>query len=83
MEDILDIISYFKKDKAILIGHDWGAPIYWTTAAYYKEKVSAIIGLSVLTLEEEKFLAQSSGKGYIKSIFIKTIFKKLVYQKKS
>ena len=47
MEDILDIISYFNKDKAILIGHDWGAPICWTTAAYYKEKVSAIIGLSV------------------------------------
>ena len=47
MEDILDIISFFKQDSAILIGHDWGAPICWTTAAYNKSKISAVIGLSV------------------------------------
>ncbi|MEC8099988.1 MAG: alpha/beta hydrolase [Pseudomonadota bacterium] len=47
MEDLLDIITFFNRDKAILIGHDWGAPICWTTAAYHKEKVSGIIGLSV------------------------------------
>ncbi len=47
MEDIIDIISYFKETNAILIGHDWGAPICWTTAAYHKKKISAVIGLSV------------------------------------
>ncbi len=47
MEDIIDIIDYFKKKNAILIGHDWGAPICWTSAAYFKKKISAVIGLSV------------------------------------
>ena len=47
IEDIIDIINYFKRENAILIGHDWGAPICWTTAAYYKEKITAVIGLSV------------------------------------
>lgn len=47
MEDILDIISFFNKKSAILIGHDWGAPICWNTAAYYKNKIDAVIGLSV------------------------------------
>ena len=40
MEDIIDVIDYFNKENAILIGHDWGAPICWTTAAYYKEKIA-------------------------------------------
>ena len=47
MEDIIDMISFLNKDTAILIGHDWGAPICWTTAGYFKEKVSGVIGLSV------------------------------------
>ena len=47
MKDILGIIRIKKVDKAILIGHDWGAPICWNTAAIYPEKIRAVIGLSV------------------------------------
>ncbi len=25
MEDIIDVINYFNKENAILVGHDWGA----------------------------------------------------------
>ena len=76
MEDILDIISYFNKDKAILIGHDWGAPICWTTAAYYKKKVSAIIGLSVPYTRRGKISSTKLWENlYKKYFFIKTIFK--------
>jgi pimeloyl-ACP methyl ester carboxylesterase len=32
---------------AILIGHDWGAPIVWNTALSRPEAVSAVAGLSV------------------------------------
>ena len=69
MEDIIDIISYFNKDKAILIGHDWGAPICWTTAAYYKEKVSAIIGLSVPYTRRGKISSTKLWKNLYKKIF--------------
>jgi len=32
---------------AILIGHDWGAPIVWTTSILYRPRVRAVIGMSV------------------------------------
>ncbi|MGE3251275.1 MAG: alpha/beta fold hydrolase [Hyphomonadaceae bacterium] len=34
-------------EKAILIGHDWGAPSVWNTALLYPEKVRAVAALSV------------------------------------
>ncbi len=32
---------------AIVVGHDWGAPIAWQTARLHADKVSAVAGLSV------------------------------------
>ena len=45
--DLIKIIQKEKSKKAILIGHDWGAPICWNTAALHPDKVKAVIGLSV------------------------------------
>lgn len=33
--------------SAIVVGHDWGAPIAWQTARLHPDKVSAVAGLSV------------------------------------
>lgn len=33
--------------RAILFGHDWGAPIVWNTALRYADKVAGVAGLSV------------------------------------
>jgi pimeloyl-ACP methyl ester carboxylesterase len=35
MADVLGLIDAFGEEKAILIGHDWGAPICWNIAALH------------------------------------------------
>ena len=47
MADVTGIIDHFGQDKAILIGHDWGAPIVWNTAALRPDRVAVVAGLSV------------------------------------
>jgi pimeloyl-ACP methyl ester carboxylesterase len=45
--DIAGLITALGERQAILIGHDWGAPIVWNTALFHPEKVRAVVGLSV------------------------------------
>ena len=47
VSDIINIINKENVENAILIGHDWGAPICWSTAALHPDKIKAVIGLSV------------------------------------
>ncbi|MDG2140611.1 MAG: alpha/beta hydrolase [Gammaproteobacteria bacterium] len=46
--DVAGIISALGQEKAVIVGHDWGAPIAWHTALLYPEKIDAVVGLSVL-----------------------------------
>jgi len=46
--DVAGIAEALSDDgKAILIGHDWGAPIVWNTALSRPERITAVAGLSV------------------------------------
>ena len=47
MDDIVGIIDACGEERAILVGHDWGAPIVWNTAALHGSRVTAVAGLSV------------------------------------
>lgn len=47
MADVIGLIDALDERTAILVGHDWGAPICWNTAAQYPERVTAVAGLSV------------------------------------
>jgi len=44
---LLDVPSDPSRRKAILFGHDWGAPIVWNTAVLFPELIGAVAGLSV------------------------------------
>ncbi len=54
INDLTNIIEKENEEKAILIGHDWGAPICWNTAALHPNKVQAVIGLSVPYIKRGK-----------------------------
>jgi pimeloyl-ACP methyl ester carboxylesterase len=46
--DVSAVIEALSPDKkAILLGHDWGAPIVWNTALVRPDSVRAVCGLSV------------------------------------
>ena len=46
-EDVVAVINQIGAGRAILVGHDWGAPIVWTTAVLHPGVVTAVAGLSV------------------------------------
>lgn len=46
--DVAGVIDALSPNaSAVLIGHDWGAPIVWNTAVLHPDKVRAVAGLSV------------------------------------
>jgi pimeloyl-ACP methyl ester carboxylesterase len=45
--DVLGLIDHFGEQDAVLIGHDWGAPIVWNTTALHPGRVRAVAALSV------------------------------------
>jgi len=46
--DVVGLISALDEESAVIVGHDWGAPIVWQTALLHPEKVDAVAGLSVI-----------------------------------
>lgn len=45
--DIAGVVDAFGGQPAILIGHDWGAPMVWMTALAHRSRVRAVAGLSI------------------------------------
>ncbi len=45
--DMVGLIVALGEEQAVVIGHDWGAPIAWNTALLHPGKVRAVAGLSV------------------------------------
>jgi pimeloyl-ACP methyl ester carboxylesterase len=45
--DVAVVIDALDDGPVVLVGHDWGAPIVWTTAIRHPELVRAVAGLSV------------------------------------
>ncbi len=45
--DIAGLIDALGADDAVLVGHDWGAPIVYVTSILHREKVRAVCGMSI------------------------------------
>lgn len=45
--DVTGLIDYFKREKAAVIGHDWGASVAWALAAKHPEYLSKLGALQV------------------------------------
>ena len=45
--DVAGLVEALGEEQAILVGHDWGAPIVWNTSVLHADRVAAVAGLSV------------------------------------
>jgi pimeloyl-ACP methyl ester carboxylesterase len=46
-DDVVGLIDHYGADDAVVIGHDWGAPVAWTSAMRFPDRVRAVAALSV------------------------------------
>jgi pimeloyl-ACP methyl ester carboxylesterase len=49
--DVIAILDHFGADRAILVGHDFGANIAWNAAMMRPDRISAVFGVSVPFLQ--------------------------------
>ena len=45
--DLLGILDEMGEKQAVIVGHDWGGPMAWNSAALYPDRYRAVVGLSV------------------------------------
>jgi pimeloyl-ACP methyl ester carboxylesterase len=45
--DVDAVLAHFKRDKAVIVGHDWGGLIAWTFAMTRPEKIDRLIVLNL------------------------------------
>jgi pimeloyl-ACP methyl ester carboxylesterase len=45
--DMIALIEELGEEQAVVVGHDWGAPVAWTAAMLRPDKVRAVAGLSI------------------------------------
>jgi pimeloyl-ACP methyl ester carboxylesterase len=45
--DVIGLLDALGEERAVVVGHDWGAPVAWTTAQFRPDRVRGVIGLSV------------------------------------
>lgn len=45
--DIVGVVDAYGADKAVVVGHDWGAPVAWTFAWLHPERCAGVVGISV------------------------------------
>ncbi|MBU3061920.1 alpha/beta hydrolase [Nocardia sp. NEAU-G5] len=45
--DVIGLLDALGADRAVVVGHDWGAMVAWTTALLRPDRIRAVAGLSV------------------------------------
>lgn len=45
--DLIGVLDDVGAKTATFVGHDWGAPVAWSTAQLHPDRVAAVVGLSV------------------------------------
>ncbi len=47
VNDVVELVKALGEKQAVIIGHDWGAPVAWTAAWLHPEMFTGVLGMSV------------------------------------
>jgi pimeloyl-ACP methyl ester carboxylesterase len=50
--DMIELIDHLGRDKAIVVGHDWGSPVVWSLASHHPDRCHGIANLCVPYIPE-------------------------------
>jgi len=50
-DDLVGLLDHFGYEKALFVGHDWGAIVVWNLAMLHPKRVAGVINLSVSFME--------------------------------
>ena len=45
--DVIGLLDALGESQAVVMGHDWGAPVAWNTALLRPDRVRGVVGMSV------------------------------------
>ena len=45
--DVVGLLDALGEERAVVVGHDWGAPVAWHTALFRPDRLRGVAGLSV------------------------------------
>ena len=45
--DMVELVRALKETQAVIVGHDWGAPVAWNAALLRPDVIRAVVGMSV------------------------------------
>jgi len=74
--DVVGILDALGERTAVVVGHDWGAPIAWHCALLYPERFRAVVALSVPYIPR----ASAPTTQLLKQVFADTFFYILYFQ---
>jgi pimeloyl-ACP methyl ester carboxylesterase len=74
--DLVGVLDSLDVERAVFVGHDWGAPVVWHLAQRVPERVAGVVGMSVPFTPR----AETSPMATFKQIFADTWFYILYFQ---
>jgi pimeloyl-ACP methyl ester carboxylesterase len=45
--DVIGLLDALGEERAVVVGHDWGAPVAWHAALFRPDRLTGVVGLSV------------------------------------
>jgi pimeloyl-ACP methyl ester carboxylesterase len=61
--DVIGLLDELGEEQAVVIGHDFGAPLAWNTALLRPDRVRGVVGMSVPHLPRAPFSALTALRG--------------------